>query len=270
MKFSALLAFFLAMATSMVGHTDFNITKCRDYLSEVDENLTAVKLVEMDLVNGKWTAVGNDLSTLTYLFGENGTLHQFNEDRSGNTSYGQLFWNVITMDKKLVLKLTAIDHDEKWMNIEQTCEGITLANLSGNEILTIGYQPFSVPKKMDAMENSLLGEWTNVTVLQTTSEPAKTAGAYVNINFDTNGSFVHEYGNRATTVIEKGQWEISRDGQFLLLHIHESNEPISSNGVKVIKINQMDDHGLVLEDVMKEGGVGHFFDTKNRVFTFIR
>lgn len=270
MKFAALLASLLAMATAMVGHTNFDIIKCRDYLSNVDKGSTSLEHIKLDLLNGKWSLNETTDNETIFLFDENGTLHQFDKDFEGHTSYQALFWDVAFLKGQPILKLTEMDHHEKWMNIEQTCDGLTLTSIYGQEVLNLGFQPFTAPKKLDKATNSLMGDWANVTALEATNEASKTQGAFLNYNFESNGRFVHEYGNQASSVTEKGQWELSRDGQFLLLHIFECSEPNLVQGVKVIKVNHLDGHALVLEEVMKESHLNQFFDSENKVFTFIK
>ena len=270
MKIAALLASLLAMATAMVGHTNSDIIKCRDYLSKVDKGLTTLENIEFDLLNGKWSLNETSDNETVFLFDENGTAHQFDKDLAGHTSYQALFWDVAFLKGQPILKLTEMDHHEKWMNIEQTCSGLTLTNLYGKEILNLDFQPFTAPKKMDKVTASLMGDWANVTELEPSDEAAKTQGVFLNYYFESNGHFVHEYGNSESSVTEKGQWELSRDGQFLLLHVFECSEPNLAQGVKVVKVNHLDGHALVLEEVMKESQLSQFFDSKNKVFTFIK
>ena len=96
------------------------------------------------------------------------------------------------------------------------------------------------------------------------------ASSLANVLASTSLTSLDLYGNRMEKRKATGRWELSRDGQFLLLHIEQNTDPSLSGGIKVVQINQLDDHGLVLEEVMKESETEEFFEVENRVFTFIR
>ena len=149
------------------------------------------------------------------------------------------------------------------LKIKQTCEGIVLVNVADEEALFLDYQPLNTLLKINSTKEHLIGEWTNVTAFKPLRKSAKTSRAFLNYQFFTDGTFTCKYGNKNKTIAEEGTWEISKDGRFLLLQ----------NGMgqtQVIKISQVDNHGLVLEQVMETNTVGEFFGVSNRVFAFIK
>ena len=272
MKTSACFAVCMAVATFLSAHafTSPDFLKCRDYGTEWGKNFSTIQLIEHDLVNATWTATAQNGSERNYLFTQEGLLQILSTDAHGNKSYQSTFWRVAEFDNQPFLVLSDDHRKEKLLEVAQTCEGLTLIDVVSKSKLLLDYQPLKSSPKLNLARAYMVGEWTNVTAFETTKNNSKAASGYLNYRFSADGLFTCEFGDNKEKVIEKGAWEISKDGQFLLLHISAKDDIETITGTAVIRIAQVDDHGLVLEQVMKTSSVNEFFEATNKTFAFIK
>ncbi|HFA47905.1 MAG TPA: hypothetical protein ENJ95_02665 [Bacteroidetes bacterium] len=145
--------------------------------------------------------------------------------------------------------------------VAQTSEGILLTSPDSKETVLLGYRPLKPANYLAAIKANLIGEWTNVTALE--GKAANKAGSFIYYSFNKNGAFSFRYGYQNEVREKSGTWDISKDGQYLLLND-------AGAGIKVVRIEQIDGHGLTLEQVMKSSELNDFFSSKNKTFTFIK
>ncbi len=272
MKTSALFALLMAAATFLSAHdgVGFDITKCRDYSPKVLTGLSTTKLIEHDFVNGVWTTTNKNGSEKTYQFTTEGLLQILNTDLDGHKSYNSIFWRIDEFDSQSFLILSEPSGSEKLLSINQTCEGLILTDVVYNETLEFDYQPLRASIKSNLTKAYMVGEWTNVSVFENQENKKIKAGSYFNYQFSADGTFTCDFGSTKVNHQETGVWEVSKDCQYLLLHVADKkcNENIKST--KVIRITQVDDHGLILEQVMKTSDINDFFGADNKTYAFIK
>lgn len=272
MKASALFAACMAMVISLSAHTNnsnLNFAKCRDYVSDWEKGLSIVQLIEKDLTLGTWTNTVSNGNENTYLFTEEGLLQILVTDKKGFKSYESTFWRVSVFDNQPFLVLSNNNREEKLMRVDQTCNGLTLTDMVASDVMLLDYQPIRASKKLNLTKAYMVGEWTNVTAIET-NQPEKAFGAHINYQFEADGTFTYDIGNNDFEKSKKGTWQISKDGQFLLLHVAEGDNLETIEETQVIRIAQVDDHGLMLEHVMKSNEVKEYFNGTNKVFAFIK
>lgn len=269
MKTSALIALLLAASTVFSANYDSTpeTLDCRKYLANFAPNLTASQLVEQDLLNGTWyqqTATG---SLRKYQFNSNGEANLLEQDNEGNLRMTELQWSVEEWDGKAVLTTNETGrYVESHLQVEQTCDGLNLINLSDGSTTILTYKPQLKAAQWDALKASLEGEWTNVSwsnSAESCGNMEEKEGAFLNFCFKTDGTYKMTCGNSKKKMEARGTWELSKDGQFIFFHC-ENDLP------KVAKIARMDEHGLVLEHSMNAPGFGDFFCADLHSFTFIK
>ncbi len=272
MKTSALLAMLMVVASYSFANTLTNsdLAKCRDYSPNVLKGLSTTSLVEHDLVNGMWTSTNKNGIEKTYQFTSEGLLQMLSTDKKGYKSYQSIFWRIDEFDAKPFLILSNENGTEKLMRINQTCEGLLLTDMVCEEIVSLNYQPLRASKRFNLTRAYLVGEWTNVSMFDSSKGNEQLNGSFFGYQFFANGTFVCEYGNAKSSVTENGVWEISKDCQFLLLHASDENDETDIKATKVIRIAQVDDHGLILEQIMKSSDVNDFFNANNKTYAFIK
>jgi hypothetical protein len=270
MKTSALFALlmFAFSAMSATYHTTPETLDCRKATGRLAPHLTAAQLVEQDLVDGGWSQQTNTGAWRKYQFNHHGEAQVLEMDAEGNLQVAGLQWWVDEREGKAVLTLRqAGGQAEHQLEVQQTCEGLVLTDLADGSSSFLAYRPLLSAAQWEALKASLEGEWTNVSWSSGSNEGCgnmeQNEGAFFNFCFKTDGTYKMACGNSQQKVETKGNWELSKDGQFIFFH-QEKGLP------KVAKIARMDEHGLVLEHSMNAPGFGDFFCENLRSFTFIK
>lgn len=259
MKTSAFIAILLAATTALSAMpiSPSENARCRE-LSERRIDIPLGQVVEHDLLNGDWTFTGK-AALKTFQFGDNGQVSVFSKDKKGYWSYEPMKWHVEVTNNIASLVLNG-----QKMQLLQTCEGIILTDFSTGKTMELAYAPATAAARARLVQDKLVGEWTNVTSFGDEAKCDRAKGAFLSYEFRSNGTYICNYGNQQDVADEKGSWEISRDGQFLLLR---SN---SGAGIEVVRINTVDDHGLVLDQVMRTSEIGEFFCSDAKSLAFIK
>ena len=272
MKTSALFLVMMAVASFLSARpfNDSDFIKCRDYATDLAKNFSTIQLIEHDLVHGTWTSTLPNGFDNTYLFTKEGLVQILQTDLHGKKSYQSSFWRVAEFDGQPFLVLSNKERKEKLLSVMQNCEGIILKDVVCHNILTLHYQPLKASPKLNLTKAYLVGEWTNVSAFENMKDNKNALGSYLDYQFSADGTFTRDYGNQQNKVSEIGTWEISKDNQYLLLHVAEKNNIENIRCTQVIRIAQVDDHGLILELVMNSSEINDFFGSANKTFAFIK
>ena len=272
MKTSALFVGLMAMVSFMSAHpiSSADFINCREYAAKLKKDFSTIQLIERDLAFGTWVAHDLNGEETTYLFTNEGLVQILHADVDGNVSYSSTFWRVAEFDGEPFLVISDQQRKEKLFSVDQTCEGITLKGIVCGKVLTLDYQPLKKKVKFNLTKAHLIGEWTNVSVFENQNTSKKVHGAFFNYHFSPDGMYSCTYGSHMKKIKESGSWGVSKDGQFLLLHVTEDGNVENIKNTKVIKIAQVDDHGLIIEQVMKTNDINEFFGADNKSFTFIK
>ena len=256
MKTSALIAILMAGVTVLSAANIFpsEKTRCRE-LAKAPTAMAVDARVSQDLMSGIWTSADES----TFEFSENGMLAIFSKNKKATVSN----WVMKINDGRPVLIISKNKTDVKSFIVEQTCEGVNLTDLTNHDVLFLDFVPLPMPGYSKGVKKYLPGEWTNVTFFESENKCTNGEGGYLNYHFGKNGKYSCEYGSAVNNEIESGKWMVSKDEQFLILTNND-------NGVKVVKVAQVDGHGLILEQAMETDEIGDFFCSKQTTFTFIK
>jgi hypothetical protein len=260
MKTSALIAILMAGVTFMSAANIFpsENTRCRE-LAKSPVEMSDHLFIAKDLMNGIW--VSDDDSK--YEFGTNGTLAVFSNHKNEQVSADLSGWKVEMLDGAPVLLVLKTGAYPIMYDVEQTCEGIKLVNKYNHDVISLDFVEVALPGHACEVKKNLLGAWTNVTLIESDEKCEHGKGAYLNYDFAKDGTYQCKYGSQTLNEMEIGTWSVSKDGQFLLL---TSNLGSTS----VVRIDRVDNHGLILEQVMTTNEIGDYFCSEQSSFTFIK
>lgn len=260
MKLSALIAILMAGATSMFAMNDISTenTRCRE-LAKAPSSISADLRVAQDLVNGAWLTS----SKSKYEFTENGSLAVFSKNKKGEMTAEVSTWNVDIVEGTPVLLINDKKAGTELFHVRQTCDGLNLVSVTTHDMMTLEYVSVARPGFANDVKANLPGEWTNVSLIESKKNCDNSNGSYLNYSFGENGRYRIDYGSRTSQELEEGSWSISKDGQFLLL--------TNTLGMtSVIRIAQVDNHGLILEQIMKTNDINEYFCSVQTSFAFIK
>jgi len=267
MKTSALIILLFA-ANAAFASNNFITTApetldCRDYA--MDLSLSPTQLVAQDLIHGLWTQSESEGTIKMFQFNEAGIVDILRTDAESNTSYNNTLWSVTEYDGQAFLVLT--DHDmahQRLFKVVQNCEGIILTNIAGSHQLTLLYRPLTNPIKVNLVKANLVGDWTSISMADTNTPLS------LRYQMNADGSYARLLGSGRQEMPERGVWEISKDGQFILFHACKRTSPEKYVSTKVVRIVHVDDHTLQLEPASNQRDLGQFLRTGNKKLSFIR
>lgn len=264
MKTSALITLLFA-ASAAFASNDFITTApetldCRAYATDL--SLDPTQLVAEDLIHGIWTLDENSGAKKVFQFNDYGIVDILQTSVDGHTRYDNTMWSVREFDGRAFLVLTGHDMaQEHLFKVVQNCEGILLTNIANSDELFLHYQPLVNPIKVNLVKANLVGEWTNIAGMQDGS-----AGVSLRYQLDADGSYIRLLGVGQKEMPERGVWEISKDGQYILFHAGTN----LCRETKVARIAYLDDHMLQLEPISNERDLGQFLRAGEKAFSFIR
>lgn len=236
MKSSALTVLFLiflsALSLASQG-PEGDTPDCRKYVFNTGLNFTSSQLIWHDLTSGLWTQSQADGSERRFQFNESGQADIFEADAQGQLSYESVNWRVEeTAGRVFLLIDNGREANEAFFRVKQTCDGIVLLDLESMEEEAMTYLPFESAKRIGVLNEHLLGEWTNI-------GPALEDGAS-GLKFKADGTYC-QLGKAGA----QGKWEISKDGQHLVLR-PVCEKPGEFTLPVTYQIKELDGHGLIM------------------------
>ncbi len=258
MKRSALILMLSLMVTAAFSfqYIAQETLDCRETVLNLE--LPTAKIIKYDLTHGLWTQNDEFGNKRIYQFNETGEMIIREEHANGHAFFQTLAWRVEDLTPAPFLVLSGNSaFNEKMFLIKLNCPGMVLTDISNREELTLKYLPMEADADLNQLKSNLLGDWTNITY--GVEHPQL---AFQNICLRPDGTFsmVKMDGNT-----EKGSWEVSKDGKFLLLTLTESRTN-RNPGRMIARISKVDSHGLVLDQTVALGE--NNFEL--RTFTFIK
>ena len=229
---------------------------CRTALADSNSKVSYDKQIEEDLLSGTWVQEGYHAGTRDeklYFF-------QFNQfgavdflefcKKSGASKHKTLSWRVeLQYESPVLILRNKASGLEQAFEIEQTCKGIDLVNLLNGESKHLEYKPQLSIRKLAAIKAELAGEWGKSGI------SLENAGS-VNLRyrFDSNGTYSKLLEGSQLSISEQGNWELSKDGQFLILTGTGAKRNSKNTEFIRIKFLQLDE--LVLEQKLEFESVG--------------
>lgn len=225
---------------------------CRTAVLKTSGKLSFDKQIEEDLLNGIWveeslSSKTGDESMYFFQFNQFGAaeLLEFSQ-KKGTSKYKTLSWRVeLNYEDPLLVLRNKHSGMEQAFQIEQTCKGLDLVNLISGELKRLTYRPQLDAKQHDALKASLAGEWGNRTI--NSKAPQALSLSY---QFKKNGTYTKKLKEKNGIITEQGRWELSRDGQFLMLECNGAKK------AELVRIKYIELDELVLEQKLDFQSVG--------------
>ena len=209
----------------------------------LDTELSLGNRIRLDLTSGVWMT--DDIcqkSNVSIQFNQKGNANFiFEAKENTRPDFLQYSWELEKIGSMYFLIWSEEQcQKESMFKIEQTCEGILLTDPATDSEICLKKMPKIADNKMDFLRMSLIGNWENASYPFVGSGKKKMKNAFFHYQFNANGTYLIEFGNRKRTFSENGNWEISRDGKYVLFY---------QNGKKInlAKIAHLDLDEMVLK-----------------------
>ena len=191
------VSLFMFQLTATNAHED----GCRQF--KKFNTLSQVAQIENDLVNGVWN-LQSETERFTLDFNANGMASLITENH-GEIHYSDVLWNVSTIDNAAILSMMGVDQVIEDFEIVQNCDGVILKSLEDEKIEQWIFEEPIHKFERQTIEMQLTGQWKSIPV----SEDANST----RYAFQENGTLIMNESGIQTP----GVWDISEDGQFILI-----------------------------------------------------
>ena len=252
---------------------------CRTDLIAFPSNLSTLERVEFDLMNGVWTETFLASNARKVMqFNEYGIVDVLNFDENGIGSYSNYMWRMEEFNGHPFLVLNNGQMEEELLfRIESTCQGLILSDPVSQEEIQLDYTPRKPEAKVNYSKAMLIGSWSSVTYpFDVTNDYdacgafEQIEGAYLNYEFTPDGAYVKRYGSKNIHFEERGTFELSKDGQYILFHASGSDQTEDVIGTSLAKVRHLSMGELVLEQALKSSDFADFFCTELKTVAFMQ
>lgn len=260
----------LCLILSLTTFITSPLSACECPIFDFNENLSEGDKVRSNLATGFWVKKSDARTQQTFIqFHESGRVDWILSSKNEGTNCKFDKWNLdyVNQTPVLILKNTTTAV-EKQFTLKRICEGIILKNQATDAAFVLQHQCEIQTAVIKSTKISLAGNWSNATYPYDITKNKYAAGtrkamkgAFLKICFQPNGTYLKKYGSEKINLIEKGEWEISKDGQFVFLHYQ--------NKTSVAKIQHLDLDEMVLEWQLTNPE-NTDFSTVQKSFAFIR
>jgi hypothetical protein len=271
-----LIALLMNFSSSLLAHGPE--TSCRQYVVRGDFASQKARMAA-DLTSSTWSLQTNRLENASgqMIFHDFGVADEIITYADGKMAYERINWTIEEYNGAVFLVVTHVQKQKQTnlYRLTPTCAGIDLTDAASQERIQLLY----TGTKLAAVRNMaqyLTGAWTAdaypFDIAQTmddcgTFEPIH--GAFLQYAFWDNGTFVKEWGNAGVSYREAGYWDITADGEYLLMHVNNQNNQ-EVQRTDVARISQMG-HGTVqIEQALVDGHQNDQFCTGVKTFSLTR
>ncbi|MDX1666243.1 MAG: hypothetical protein R3350_03395, partial [Saprospiraceae bacterium] len=233
----------LSLSWSMY-HLEPDETNCRNAQTEqLVFPIDRVSFVEKDLVSGVWITADDETENELVVFE---SMLRFEESGKAvlsvagkNGLYHSRFydWKIEMIRFDPVLTLTGkYGEIERRYVVDQTCQGIELTNTENGETIAYEHQLKKKSEALSEISDALTGKWEIVLAsirLKSTGEcpirDVEMQKAKLHYQFEPNGQFTKALTSPTSEVYltETGSWELTEDGQYLLLHTVKDGQTLT-------------------------------------------
>lgn len=265
---SILSSFCLILSVNASNTSTLDACKCATF--NLNEKLSIGDKVRSSLATGFWTKKSVKQTQQSFIqFHESGRVDWVLSSRKAGTSSEYHEWELDFSNQvsQLILKNTEFETEQQF-TLERICEGILLTNQETKTAFVLKHECKNQAAIIKSTKTGLAGSWNNATYPYDISKNKYAAGtrkamksAFLKVTFLQDGTYLKKYGNNKINLMEKGEWEISQDGQFVFLH--------HKNKTSVAKIQHLDLDEMVLEWQL-EHPQNTDFSTTQKSFAFIR
>jgi hypothetical protein len=262
----------LALFAMASPNTLSSMAPCR---TAPDSQMTLSEQIAHDLVQGVWTAdlpSAKDEKVRTILqFDEAGQLDRMELQPLGNYLRKRYSWKVEVSGDDPVLLLYDLDAGrQSRFDLKQTCDGLELTDLQSGRQLSLVFHAHADSTELTNLRRNLIGEWANslYPFEMGRNGNRQMAGAFLYYRFNADGTYSKSLGNSEAQLDETGEWEISADGEYLLMHSDEFQGGRKVKKTTVARIKFVMFEEMVLEHSLQVSDES--FCTEQKDFYFSR
>lgn len=224
--------------------------KCRLDVTNNDVTLSIEQQLNIDLLSGVWTTntfYAKDLKSSTSLqFAPNGIVGTLTETDENITSYSHRIWNLEMINPLTpVLVLTDLKtNQENMYQITRHCDGLDLLHVKTGEKTQLLYHDKQKTKALTTTIKTLTGDWKCMMLPNSPiAKRKKINSAFYQYKLHKDGTIEKTLdAKNMTAIVQHGFWQVSPDGQYLLMHFEQDGQFKTS----VAKINHLAFDELVL------------------------
>ncbi len=250
--------------------------RCRDLPKTAgDTNLSG--RITQDLLSGIWTKgatldAGLDQVEAVVQFSSEGLVDFIERDPSGQYLTKSMHWRVEATGREARLLLEGGRQGRQIYRVDQTCEGVLLTDVHTSRRLFLRHNTLSRAAEFNRLQQGLVGSWSNS--MYPFDPPARGGrqerieGAFLTYELHADGTYTKSLGGNQLVVREKGAWELSKDGRFLLLHTTREVSGRRQQVTEIARIKYLQLDELVLEQALEANSQA--FCTRRKDFFFYK
>lgn len=276
-----LLSFLLLLCTSVLAETASQSAfdgNCRPFITSAPHDTAPLEFLEMDMLHGIWQsklALSN--MEIIYHFNPLGRLEQTVIYADGHAATITQEWEL--EDQEGIIFLTIKDRDlgeSISYAVEQSCEGLILTDANSFEETILYYRPKVANALLENFRHRLNGHWQhqgypfdNADESEHTGTPEPMAEAFLDYNFNLDGTFIRWMGNSNRVLEERGFWELSADGNYLVLHFSKDGAVEEIYTSQFVKLYHLDGTQMQIEQTLTTvGKAEQLFGTQQKMLVF--
>jgi hypothetical protein len=258
--------------------------RCREIIKVAEMSPDVVSNVKADLVSGKWI-VEQELLGTSQFQSSNTSLYFYNygmadllsTDSENGIQLITYLWRIEKFGEEPFLVLTSKeDRSEKLFKVEQTCKGINLTNAVSGDKTSMVFQKIKEASELNDIRFNLTGSWDCLTYpfditsdTETCGTFEKMNGAFLSYELNEDGTYSKKLGTTHMEVEEKGFWEVSEDGKYIIFHAAKRGNAEEVFATYVAEVSHLNYGEMVLKQALH--GTGDFdtlFCTDIKTFFF--
>ena len=244
----SLIVFLFSISSSYAGLNAFSPleSKCRPALTNSIDCLSQVERIQADLLDGLWLheltkgKEGLGLKEL-YEFEEFGQLKRTAIFENGHSETNNHLWKIEEIEETAFLVIFDSElREELYYKVTQNCEGILLTDVVNYENTFLSFHREANFSELENIRLRIAGHWTcSKEPFDPRDASVKLEGAFLNYEFDLNGQFTRIMGDAKQKVEEAGFWELSNDGNFLLLKFSKTGLKSDAYTTQYIRLEKV-------------------------------
>ncbi len=276
-----LLALVILLSVSIETEAVPKVNKkknCRLDFTSTTNDTAPVATLKADILQGIWhRKVAHSNIEVIYTFNAYGSLEQTVIYEDGHTATNRHKWQLKEIEGITYLVIKDIDLGENlYYAIEQSCDGLILTDTISFEETTLFFKPKASKTTIDRIGYTILGQWKHEGYPFDISDDAENYGTldtmeetFFNYNFKKDGTFERSIGMKEVLVKEKGFWEVSADGDYLIFHLSKDGRKKNVYTSQYARLFYVDQDHLQLEQALTT--IGEYkmrFGTQQKMFVF--
>lgn len=192
--------------------------------------------IKKDLISAAWTTdvLGVEADVFFHADGLAESIHT-----SGRTAEVQfLQWDVTMVDGGAILAISAPDGTSKSLLISPTCEGFVASDAFGVKTHILMYAR-ETSARLEMTRSQMAGVWKSIRKSTGTRD--------VQWGLKCDGTFTLAVAPDMYHAAHQGVWDITSDGQYLLLYFTRDANPESVYATEIARIKSVDFEDLLLD-----------------------